>query len=284
MLFQQRTTTAERVAARSPSVRRWAAAAIIALAIASGASVSAAAASFQGCRSEFFGREAPTVRTTGNTYALCADDFATLYSAETKTPLYSAEHLTEGQIASAIHMRRVGVFHEDARLPPSDAAQLRSFFHSGYDRGHMAPSGDEPDAASQMQSFVLSNMIPQNADDNRNLWADIEMAVRELVLAGGDDVYVVTGPIFRADDPPPLRGGVQVPAMIFKAVLDPRAGIAGVYVVRNAPGHRYWSMSLAQFAAEAGIVPFPAASSTLVEKAPDLPQPRMLRHHGHGWH
>lgn len=284
MLIQHRTITAKRVEVQNHSVRRWAAAAIIALAIGSGASVSAAADPFQGCRSEFFDGEAPTVRTTGNTYALCADDFATLYSPLTKTPLYSAEHLTDEQISAAIRMKRTNDFHEDPRLPPADAAQLEAFRHSGWDRGHMAPSGDEPDAKSQFQSFSLSNMVPQNPDDNRNLWAGIETAVRELVLAGGDDVYVVTGPIFRPDDPPALRGGVQVPSLIFKAVLDPRAGIAGVYVVRNAPGHRYWSMSLAKFTAEAGIVPFPAASSTLAEQAPDLPRPMMLRHHGHGWH
>jgi DNA/RNA endonuclease G (NUC1) len=39
-------------------------------------------------------------------------------------------------------------------------------------------------------------------DDNRNLWADIELAVRELMLTGGDDVYVVTGPIVGRDNPP----------------------------------------------------------------------------------
>ena len=81
----------------------------------------------------------------------------------------------------------------------------------------MAPSGDEPDASSQFESFALSNMVPQNSDDNRHLWADIETAVRELVLASGDDVYVVMGPVFGASEPASLRGRVWVPLLLFKA-------------------------------------------------------------------
>jgi endonuclease G len=52
----------------------------------------------------------------------------------------------------------------------------------------MVPNGDMPDAQSQYESFALSNVVPQDADDNRHLWADIKLAVRELVLAGGDTV------------------------------------------------------------------------------------------------
>jgi len=44
------------------------------------------------------------------------------------------------------------------------------------------------DVGAQWESFVLSNVVPQNANDNRYLWADIEFAVRGLVLGDGDSV------------------------------------------------------------------------------------------------
>lgn len=230
--------------------------------------------------SEFYGSKPPAVAISARAYTLCADDFATLYSTVTRTPLYSAEHLTEAQIAAAIRMKRMREFHEDPRLPPADASQLEDYRHSGWDRGHMAPSGDEPDGASQFQSFSLSNMVPQNADDNRNLWDGIETAVRELVLAGGDDVYVVTGPIFQVGDPPMLRGRVAVPSFLFKALYDPKAGLAGVYLARNAPGWHYWTITLDQFRSEFGIEPFPGVPAAIAHQAPDLPRPIRLRHAG----
>jgi hypothetical protein len=64
---------------------------------------------------------------------------------------------------------------------------------------------------------------------------------------------VVTGPIVGRDDPPALHGRVEVPEMLFKAVHDETAGIAGVYVARNAPGREYWLMSLDQFTGQYGI-------------------------------
>lgn len=228
---------------------------------------------FDGCHAEFWHGQPPELAGSGRLYALCESHFATLYSEQTETPLYSAEHLRPTQVKAAIHLRRDGVFHQDARIPDADASTLEDYWHSGYDRGHMAPSGDEPDEASRFQSFALSNIVPQNANDNRYLWADIEFAVRELVLVGGDDVYVVTGPIFEDDDPPALNSQVQVPALLFKAVYDPAGKIAGVYIARNAAGHEYWSLSLDRFAALYGIRPFPGLTGSLTRMSGALPPP-----------
>ncbi|GAB2295009.1 hypothetical protein Dimus_029197 [Dionaea muscipula] len=236
---------------------------IVILAMAMGFHVRANAQQpFAGCLDQFWDSEPPALVMTGPEDALCATHFATLYSEQTETPRYSAEHLTPAEIEAAIH---------DDRLPEAVGSTLDDYRHSGCDRGHMAPSGDEPDEASQFQSFALSNIVPQNANDNRYLWADIEFSVRELVLAGGDDVYVVTGPIFGRDDPPALNGHVQVPALLFKAVYDPAGAIAGVYVARNASGHQYWSLSLARFAALYGIRPFPGLTGSLTTMSGALP-------------
>jgi endonuclease G len=66
--------------------------------------------------------------------------------------------------------------------------EFDDYRHSGFrPRGYGAQrrhAGRE----SQYESFALSNVVPQDADDNRHLWADIKLAVRELVLAGGDTV------------------------------------------------------------------------------------------------
>lgn len=98
---------------------------------------------------------------------LCNNDYAVLVSENTKSPLWSAEDLTEEQIEAARQTARTGHFIPDRRLPSSMQAMLSDYHGSGYDRGHMTPSGDEPDTSSQNQSFLLSNIVPQTAALNR---------------------------------------------------------------------------------------------------------------------
>jgi endonuclease G len=253
-------------------------ASVLAATLVTGARANAADQPFNSCLNEFWHDQPPAISVQGPLYALCASYFATLYSGRTETPLYSAEDLTAQQIEAAIHMPRDNAFHQDQRLPATVASTLEEYRDSGYDRGHMAPSGDEPDGFSQYQSFALSNMIPQNANDNRYLWAGIETAVRELVLSGRDEVFVVTGPLFEKNAPGALGGQVAIPAFIFKAVYDPAAGIAGVYVVRNAPGWQFWRLSLIDFRRRSGIDPFPGLPTDIEANPSKLPDPMHNRY------
>jgi endonuclease G len=261
---------------RKGRCRRWRFLLVIVLAV--GHETVAAAQTFSACANEFWHRQPPEVSAAGTFYALCASHFATLYSSRTETPVYSLEHLTEQQVGDAIHMPRHNAFHQDQRLPPTVASTLEQYRGSCYHRGHMAPSGDEPDDFSQYRSFALSNIIPQNANDNRYLWAEIETAMREIVLSGRDEVFVVTGPLFEKNAPGALGGQVAIPAFIFKAVYDPAAGIAGVYVVRNAPGWQFWRLSLIDFRRRSGIDPFPGLPTDIEANPSKLPDPMHNRY------
>ena len=44
-------------------------------------------------------------------------------------------------------------------------------------------------------SFFLSNIVPQNYDNNANFWYKIEVYCRSLVKRYSD-VYVISGPLF----------------------------------------------------------------------------------------
>lgn len=107
---------------------------------------------------------------------LCNDAYAVLASGVTRGALWSAEHTTAASLDAARDTPREGQFHAEDRLPPGDPARLEDYRRSRYDRGHMAPSGNMPDAQSQQQTFSLANMVPQAAELNRGVWAGIEMA------------------------------------------------------------------------------------------------------------
>ncbi len=218
----------------------------------------AAGASPTQCPEHFAAGRAPDLlnpRLAAGTRALCFDDFAVLHSALTRTPLYAAEHLTADRIEAARKTPRQGEFHAEPALPPDERADLADYARSGFDRGHMAPSGDMPDPAAQQQSFSLANMIPQAPRLNRGLWEGIESAVRTLAERRGE-LYVVSGPIFRGDQLSTV-GHVVVPTYVFKAVLDPARRSAAAYVAENTEDPNWKPASMAQLAGLTGIEIFP---------------------------
>ena len=204
---------------------------------------------------------------------LCNEAYAVAASGVTHGALWSAEHLTAAGVASAQDTPRAASFHPDDRLPPADQAQIADYRGSGYDRGHMAPSGDMPTASAQAESFSLANVVPQTGSLNRGAWEGIETAVRAMAAAEGE-LYLVTGPAFvgrtiQAIGP----NGVLVPTATWKAVYDPRTGGAGVYVCQNTARSRCAVVSVDQLARTVGIDPFPALPQRAKTVAVVLPEP-----------
>ncbi len=215
----------------------------------------------EACPAHFAAGRRPVLtnpKLAGNTVPLCFRGFAVLASGLSRTPLYAAEHLTAGRLAAAGSIDRVDAFHAETALSLDLRAELSDYAGSGYDRGHMAPSGDMPDGEAQRQSFSLANIVPQDPEDNRGLWSDIEHAVRVLARERRD-LYVVTGPIFSGNRLASLKNRVLVPTRLFKAVYDPGRRTAAAYVAENAPGRAWRTVGLEALRAEAGLDPFPGA-------------------------
>ncbi|NTV10746.1 MAG: DNA/RNA non-specific endonuclease [Zoogloea sp.] len=173
------------------------------------------------------------------TRELCFDAFAVLHSGQTRTPVFVAEHLTRAQLRDAQDEERTDRFFADARLPRAERAELDDYRGSGYDRGHMAPAGDMPTAQAMAQSFSLANMVPQAPENNRGVWAKaVERATRQFVMRAGDDVFVVTGPVFTAQSPAIGPDKVRVPAYLYKLVYDASENRAWAYWVENSNSAR----------------------------------------------
>ncbi len=229
------------------------------------------------CQQFFPGGQPPALvnpRLSQRTTLLCNDAYAVLASGLTHGALWSAEHPTAESLAAARSTPRQGAFHPDDRLSPADQAQLEDYRRSGYDRGHMTPSGDMPDDQAQQQSFSLANMVPQTPALNRGLWERIESAVRGLAVREGE-LYVVTGPAFQGQRLQSIGpDAVLVPTSTWKAVYDPRAGGAGVYVCLNIQQPACSTVSVATLARVVGIDPFPALPEAVKQSAMVLPSPK----------
>jgi endonuclease G len=243
------------------------------------------------CNQLFAGQQPPSllnVKLGQRTTELCNDAYAALASGLTRGPLWSAEHLTAEGLARARTLPREGRFHEEERLPPDDRAVLSDYTRSGYDRGHMTPSGDMPDPEAQQQSFSLANIVPQTPMLNRDVWEGIESAVRHLAERQGE-LYVVTGPAFLGGQLQSLKGRVLVPTSTWKAIYDPAVQGAAAYLCTNVGHPKCVTLSVAELAQQVGVDPFPALPDDIKQTAMTLPPPepspyahqRQQRHRAH---
>lgn len=230
------------------------------------------------CREQFAAGVAPTinnVKLQSRTQEVCFQNYAVLHSGISRTPLYSAEHLTRANVEEAKTLSRRDSFHPESSLPAGDRAELSDYSRSGYDRGHMSPNGDMPDRSAQAESFSLANMVPQVHANNAGIWAGIEGAARQMAMNEGE-VYVVSGPAFLGDDLKRI-GNVLVPTHLWKVLYSPAQKRAGAYVITNDNTRTYSSVTISDLEKMIGVSPLPGLSRKIRDSGMDLPKPSSQR-------
>lgn len=218
------------------------------------------------CPQFFYKNTPPRVQMVDHT--LCQKNFALGYSDKTLTNSYSAEHLTDEMIEKTKGMRRYGSF--DYRNPI-----LRDYKNSGYDRGHMTPSGDMPDYQSQIQTFQFQNIVPQTHRLNSGKWNWIENQTRQMALRY-HSLFVVTGPYFTSVK---MIGtlGIWVPFATWKAIYIPQLNKGAVYSCFNRSNPICYIQTLDAFYKKTAIDPFPALEQSTKEQVLLLPKPKSKR-------
>lgn len=227
------------------------------------------------CADHFLDGEPPVITSPNlskRTTLLCFEAYATTFSGISRTPVWAAEHLTRKQVDAAGQLKRINSFHSEERLPVTERSELGDYVRSGFDRGHMAPSGDMPTENAQYESFSLANMIPQNPRNNQILWEGVEEAARQLAREV-KEVYVVTGPLFEGNDLERINGRVLVPTAVYKAIYVPATQQAGAYVTSNTEGMAYQTLSLAELENRIHINIFPKLPADVKGTKMPLPVP-----------
>ena len=144
--------------------------------------------------------------------------YTTSYNAEWRIPNWVAWRLTRDHTSG--DFKRKGVpYHEDEEVDQPRATN-DDYKGSNYSRGHICPSGDNKwDRKAQEQSFLLTNMCPQDRTLNGGDWNELEMRCRRWAEHYGE-VYIVAGPLVRRSRLRTIGGNkVVVPDGFFKVVL-----------------------------------------------------------------
>lgn len=170
----------------------------------------------------------PTTLAAGKGYELPADihgqillkriGYTVSYNPQTKEPHWVAWYLSADRLQGDAN--RGGVeFQEDEEVPEPRATTW-DYYRSHYDRGHQCPAGDNKWSQESMnQSFLLTNICPQNPKLNKYEWNRLESQCREWAKEYGG-VYVACGPIFAAGSKKTIgQDKVKVPTAFFKVIL-----------------------------------------------------------------
>lgn len=165
---------------------------------------------------------------------ICHTGYSVGYNASYLTPGWVAENLTRQNLDDKNAVRQ-NDFRPDPTINPRYSASLKDYARSGFDRGHMAPAEDFRKFPDQMsESFYLSNMIPQNSENNRGIWAMVEKNTRYWANKY-EQVLVVTGPIYYGGKSLGYAGRVPVPTHIYKIVYSPRENKGLAIILPNMP-------------------------------------------------
>lgn len=125
-------------------------------------------------------------------------------------------------------VKRIDKFRPDFRVPEMFRADLDVYKGSGLARGHLVASADKLETELQnSETFLLSNMSPQNSSFNSGIWAQLEAEVRALDARKKIyETYVLSGPLFDFDKKVKSIGDVEdkgisipIPPAYFKSIL-----------------------------------------------------------------
>lgn len=150
-----------------------------------------------------------------NNYLMVKPQYSLSYNRSRATPNWVAWRLDSTWIGNA---PRQDDYRPDPDLPAGwYQVTDNDYSGSGYDRGHMCPSGDRtrsiPDNSA---TFLMTNFLPQLAANNQGPWEEFETYCRSLAQAG-QEIYIFSGGIGNAGTI--AQGRVVVPTATWKVAL-----------------------------------------------------------------
>lgn len=164
-------------------------------------------------------------------YLMEKDQYVLSYARDNGTSNWASWHLDTSWLGST---PRQDDFRGDSTLPTGWYKVVStSYSGSGYDRGHLCPSADRTlTVTDNSATFLMTNMIPQTADNNRITWEGLEEYERDLAINDGDEMYIIAGGYGNAGTI--NNGHVVVPTYTWKVIMVLPSGTNDVSRVTNS--------------------------------------------------
>lgn len=164
------------------------------------------------------------------------------YSEKHEQAAWTFHKLTKKNTYGEASRRNLN-FEPDVKVS-TQSALSSDYSRSGFDRGHLVPAGDFKCCQDLLEdTFWVSNLSPQDQDFNRNIWNNLEQAVRNWARKN-NELYVFTGSILTNDLPKIGRyNKISVPKFFYKIIVLQNSDISKTqvkaYLIPNEPGLGY---------------------------------------------
>lgn len=191
------------------------------------------------------------------------------YNQNMRLPNWVAWHLTSDHIEGEAR-RPSNAWQEDLEVP-IPRANSDDYRGNGWSRGHMCPAGDNKwDAEAMYETFLYTNICPQDARLNSGDWNEIEIQCRKWAQKYGD-IYIVCGPVLYNKVYRTIGlNQVVVPAAFFKVVLCFNGAPKGIaFLCRNeGENHKIadYVTTISQVEQITGINFFPSLPIEIADK------------------
>jgi endonuclease G len=124
-------------------------------------------------------------------------DYVNRYDKSLMVPIWSAERLDPQRFGKV--PERVNCFRRDPRINPDVASAPSDYVEPIYDQGHLSPDADQDSSlTAALNTYVMSNMAPENCQFNRGIWQILEGITRRWAKERGT-VFVLSGSVFDRD-------------------------------------------------------------------------------------
>lgn len=191
------------------------------------------------------------------------------YNQKLRLPNWVFWHLTKERIAGEV--RRPGnAWQEDFEVP-APRVNSDDYRGTGWSRGHMCPAGDnKSDSVAMYETFLYTNICPQNALLNSGDWNEIEIACRRWAEKYGA-IYIVCGPVFYKQEHRSIgTNKVVVPEAFFKVVMCLNGDPKGIgFICKNENDNKktsHYVNTIQQVERITGICFFPNLPDEIAEK------------------
>jgi endonuclease G len=176
-----------------------------------------------------------------NTTVLCNTFYVTVFDEAHNAAIFSSEVYQQ----RTDKVERKNDFHADKRIKNGPIPE--DYTNSGYDRGHLTPAADSSTPEQMSDTFLMTNMTPQEPTVNRTPWRLLEVKVRD----GAYD-YVVSGAIYSYPAKTIGKNNVTVPVSYYKLVYTADGKVLA-YEAENKPNATVTESTLEAVQKKTGI-------------------------------
>lgn len=182
-------------------------------------------------------------------------NFSIVMNKERRQPFFTAVVIDGSQSKD---VPRDGEWTIDGRISRQHQLGNEAYKNNAIDRGHMVRRSDpawgpNADRASD-DTFAYTNASMQHEALNQKEWLELENHVLDSAKAMHQKMVVMTGPVFRDDDPPfdnkgAIKPPTQMPQKFWKMVVwnDPKEGLKGAAFVLSQEDFVNGGLTKAEF-------------------------------------